>query len=335
MRGINGLPVHLRFSLQSLTSMGTTEQKTAIMQNRFSVASLLLAGAAICAAPVAAQADVHHLVGHPHAAVPHVAVHVGPVHAAVRPAFHPAFRAGVRGGPARGFAHFGRPGFRPLHAAIIGHVGFAHFSPAERLAWTHGRWYHRFWHGRYGWWWYAGGAWFWYNAPVYPYPTDVSDYYYEEPDYNEPAANWYYCYNPPGYYPYVSSCYGPWQPVPAEGYGGYDQGGPDQGGPDQGGPDQGPPPDDQQYGNGQPPPGYYNQGPPPGYNQGPPPGYNQGLPQGYDQGPPPGYNDQGPPPGYNDQGPPPGYDQGPPPGYNDQGPPPGAPGTPNNQQGHQ
>jgi hypothetical protein len=189
-------------------------------------------------------------------------------------------------------SRFAHGAFHPLHAAIIRHVGFAHFTPAERWAWTHGRWYHRWWNGRYGWWWNAGGAWFWYTAPVYPYPTDISDYYYEEPEYNEPGPAWYYCYNPPGYYPYVPYCNGPWRPVPAEGYG-YDQGGPDQG-PVPGG--------QQQYEDQQAPPPGYGQGPPGYYNQGPPPGYQQGPPPGYDQGPPPGYDEQGPPPG--EQGPP-------------------------------
>jgi hypothetical protein len=30
-----------------------------------------------------------------------------------------------------------------------------------------------------------------------------------------PAATWYYCDNPQGYYPYVRSCNQPWQSVPA------------------------------------------------------------------------------------------------------------------------
>lgn len=240
---------------------------------RIPLATLFLAGASLgLVTPSLAQ----HPVAHAPAVHAHPAAHPAPFH---RPApFHVA-----------------RPGFHALHAALVAHVPFARFTPAQRAVWTHGTWFHRWWNGRYGWWWDAGGVWFWYGAPVYPYPTVVSDYYYEEPESNEPPA-WYYCYNPPGYYPYVPTCYGQWQPVPAQGYGGDDQG---------------PPPSDQSqsYGNGQ--------GRPPGYGQGPPPDY-------YDQGPPPGY-EQGPP-GY-EQGPPPGYDQGPPPGYDggDQQPP-------NNQQ---
>ncbi len=35
--------------------------------------------------------------------------------------------------------------------------------------------------------------------------------------YAQPYARqvWYYCSNPPGYYPYVGQCYAPWQAVPA------------------------------------------------------------------------------------------------------------------------
>ena len=308
-----------------------------IMRNtyRISLGALLLAGGTLFAAVPCLAEDtvVHHPAAHP------------------RPAVRPAPFRGVRFG-----ARFGRPAFHPLHAAIFAHRSFARFTPAERLAWTHGRWFHRSWHGRFGWWWNAGGVWFWYDAPVYPYPTVVSDNYYEEPDYDQAAPAWYYCYNPPGYYPYVPVCRGQWRPVAAampEGYGN------DQGGPDQGPPpgashgmnnEEGPPPSEGPGDEQGPPPGYEQgppgneQGPPPGYyqgpsgdEQGPPPGYYQGPP-GYEQGPPPGYNqgppggDQGPPSGY-DQGPPPGYDQGSPPG-DDQGPPPNDDqGPPNNQQG--
>src|ERR1700731_299688 len=246
---------------------------------RISLTAMLLAGSAFAASASLAQSE-HHPAAHP-AARPGQA-HAAPFHAArlgfrpvkSRPA-RPGFRAGTVRAPAR-FA--GR--LHPLHAILGRHLNFAHFTAAERALWTRGRWSHRWWNGRYGWWWNAGGIWFWYNAPAYPYPTVVSDNYYEEPEYNESGPTWWYCYNPAGYYPYVPSCYGQWTPVPAQGAGpGY--------GEEQGGQDQGPPPDEGQY-NGQ--------------DQGPPPGYGQ-PPQGNDQGPPPSYN-EGPPPG-NDQGPPP------------------------------
>jgi hypothetical protein len=44
------------------------------------------------------------------------------------------------------------------------------------------------------------------------FPPYYGDYGYAAP---YPTENWYYCYNPPGYYPYVGQCYGPWQLVPA------------------------------------------------------------------------------------------------------------------------
>jgi hypothetical protein len=204
------------------------------------------------------------------------------------------------------------------------HRDFGHFSPAERQNWTGGRW-NRSWHnGRFGWWWLAGGAWYFYDVPVYPYPGYVSDYYADDDSgpANPGGPAWYYCQNPPGYYPYVQTCAVPWQPVPAGGPGGY--------GPSPGA-SNGPP---------APEPGYAEE---PNNNPGPPPGYQQGPPgyQGPPAGPPPDGQDQGddqPPPGY--QGPlgyppggsppqnqggdqPPGYPPGPPPGS--QPPPPDGP----------
>lgn len=249
----------------------------------------VLGGSALMGAPSFAQDDWH---GAPHPASARHGAHPGAVHP----------------GPFRPGALHVR--FHPLHAVITAHRDFAHFTPVERAAWTHGRWSHRLWHGRWGWWWYAGGAWFWYNTPVYPYPTVVSSDYYEDNDDDQAGpATWYYCYNPAGYYPYVPRCNGPWRPVPGNMGGGYDN--------QQGGPDMGYGPSDED--NGPPPGGGY--GPPrgPGGANGPPASMNDQGPPGSDQGPP-GYYDQGPP-GY-DQGPPPGYDQGGPPG-DDEGPPPG------------
>jgi hypothetical protein len=76
-------------------------------------------------------------------------------------------------------------------------------------------------HGYYGGWWpgiYWGGLalaglpWYPYNyypqpstvvqqAPVYVQPQQQDDYY------------WYYCENPKGYYPYISSCQSGWMKV--------------------------------------------------------------------------------------------------------------------------
>jgi hypothetical protein len=191
----------------------------------------------------------------------------------------PGHWGGPHGGPG------GHPSFH------FSHHDFGHFTPFEHQAWVGGSWNHAWHNGRFGWWWFAGGAWYFYDAPIYPYPSYVSDYYVDEGE-NGPGQNWYYCNNPPGYYPYVRSCAMPWQAVPATPP------------PPAPGPGYGPPPGAM----GGPPPGY---GPPPSAPGGPPPGY-----QGPDNVP--GPNDQ-PPPGYNGPGnlPPPPQNGAPPQnGYN-------------------
>jgi hypothetical protein len=45
------------------------------------------------------------------------------------------------------------------------------------------------------------------------YGPDYGYYSYSEP--YAAGQSWYYCSNPPGYYPYVTQCYAPWQVVPA------------------------------------------------------------------------------------------------------------------------
>lgn len=246
-------------------------------------AGLLLGGA--LAAPAVALADhkddvrAHVRVGpagHPHAVVRMDRFHRVPP--GIRAHGFPR-RVTVRVNPFRG-----RLGWR-----------VSRFTPRERAMWTHGRWWHGRRGGRLGWWWWAGGGWYFYPAPVYPYPDYVSETIYDEPssDYDD---YWYYCRNPRGYYPYVQTCRGAWQPVPAQPDAGYGGG----------------------YGNGD----QYAPGNQMGPNdQGPPDGYG---PQD-DQGPPDGYgpDDQGPQGGYgpDDQGPPDGNgpdDQGSP----DEGPPP-------------
>ncbi len=91
------------------------------------------------------------------------------------------------------------------------------------------------WHGGYGHgggWYGYGPYWGWgwpyyygygygYDYPYdYGYPYDYSAYpptYQSSPGpaAQQAPATWYYCTNPRGYYPYVQSCSGPWQPVPA------------------------------------------------------------------------------------------------------------------------
>jgi hypothetical protein len=80
--------------------------------------------------------------------------------------------------------------------------------------WHGGRWFHGDHGGRAGWWWVVGGLWYFYPAPVYPYPA-APETVYVGPAAPVPAAQYYYwCGRPAGYYPYVSGCHVPWQPVP-------------------------------------------------------------------------------------------------------------------------
>jgi hypothetical protein len=95
--------------------------------------------------------------------------------------FHGGFRGGFRGGFHSGF-------------------GFGIYSCSPFLGWP-----------------------FDYSLPCgyYPYPGDF--YSFPEDGGAYPAvpaglprgAYWYYCDDPRGYYPHVTSCAGPWRPIPA------------------------------------------------------------------------------------------------------------------------
>jgi hypothetical protein len=85
--------------------------------------------------------------------------------------------------------------------------------------WRGGGWRGGGWRGGIGlgWGWpYYWGAPYYGGWPYY-YPPPV----YETPVYQAPAPiapqapTWYYCDNPPGYYPNVQSCPSPWRQVPA------------------------------------------------------------------------------------------------------------------------
>ena len=88
--------------------------------------------------------------------------------------------------------------------------------------------------GRFGYWFVVDGIWYFYDQPIYPYPTFVPEIVYipeedyeppvyvdappEAPPapYGQPATYYYYfCQDTQTYYPYVTSCASPWQPVPA------------------------------------------------------------------------------------------------------------------------
>jgi len=125
------------------------------------------------------------------------------------------------------------------------------FSAIELEHWRGGQWRNSCFGGRCGWWWFAGGQWYFYERPIYPYPLVVSEIAFVEPVppavivapapayvapppavYGAPPApvyaappapaplapppqKYYYCDNPPGYYPTVPSCPTPFREVPA------------------------------------------------------------------------------------------------------------------------
>jgi hypothetical protein len=70
--------------------------------------------------------------------------------------------------------------------------------------------------------WYGPGYGYPYGPPVYvpppvyaPPPVYVTPPVYVVPQGPAPAQSWYYCDNPPGYYPNVPSCNSSWRQVPA------------------------------------------------------------------------------------------------------------------------
>jgi len=111
---------------------------------------------------------------------------------------------------------------------------YAHFTTHESALWRRGAWRREFHDGRFGYWFVVDGIWYFYDQPIYPYPTFVPEIVYipeedyeppvyvdappEAPPapYGQPATYYYYfCQDTQTYYPYVTSCASPWQPVPA------------------------------------------------------------------------------------------------------------------------
>jgi len=127
------------------------------------------------------------------------------------------------------------------HGHFYGH-DYVHFTVHERDLWHRGAWHHEFHSGRYGWWYAVDGIWYFYAEPIYPYPTYIPDVVYlpEEEDEvpppvyadaappepvppepappaqygQQPIYYYYFCPDAQTYYPYVTSCASPWQPVP-------------------------------------------------------------------------------------------------------------------------
>ena len=103
------------------------------------------------------------------------------------------------------------------------HGDIRFFDDHDRELWRAGRWEHVIHDGRLGWWWVAAGGWYFYPAPIYPYPDPYAPPVAVAMPPAPPAGQglppqpkfWYHCSAPDGYYPYVASCPGSWQAVPA------------------------------------------------------------------------------------------------------------------------
>lgn len=122
------------------------------------------------------------------------------------------------------------------HRRFHGH-DISFFTIEEREIWQTGYWRQEWHNGRFGWWWYAGGVWYLYEQPILPYPMFVSEFSIIENSPLPPSSNtvpmpppvpssftapspqtttpnsYFYCDNPPGYYPVVMRCNVPYRPV--------------------------------------------------------------------------------------------------------------------------
>ena len=67
-----------------------------------------------------------------------------------------------------------------------------------------------FWWGGPGWW---GPGYPYYDYPGYSYPYYAPPVYVQPEPPAPPPAYWYYCQNPPGYYPYIQVCPPGWMTV--------------------------------------------------------------------------------------------------------------------------
>jgi hypothetical protein len=113
-------------------------------------------------------------------------------------------------------------------AQPVWHGEIQRFHEHDLRVWRGGSWWHGWHAGRFGWWWIAGGVWYGYPAPIYPYPdpytppvivqapsaAPLSPQAPPPAQPQTPAGVWYYCAQPPGYYPYVPTCPSGWQAVP-------------------------------------------------------------------------------------------------------------------------
>jgi hypothetical protein len=126
--------------------------------------------------------------------------------------------------------------FAAFSATDVAHAAHSGAHIAVRHGMHHGQGWG--WHGRgYGWGFgFYAAAWPWFYPGYYGYAVPVFPYsFYSEQaaapvEYIElnpaaspapatgdnPSNDWYFCQSPEGYYPYVKTCAGGWQKVPAQ-----------------------------------------------------------------------------------------------------------------------
>jgi len=184
--------------------MITAEKSPRLLRGKYLIGTLLLS-----ASMTVAWANQKSVPAHAAAPALHAAGPVG----------HPGFGpGGIHGGPGgfhgdHAFAHDVGPrvAFREHDVHRFGHD--------DLVRWRGGHWNRTCFDGRCGWWWFAGGQWYFYDSPIYPYPVVVSNVAYVAPvaaapviavaaplTVAPPPKLYYYCDNPPGYYPQVANC---------------------------------------------------------------------------------------------------------------------------------
>lgn len=95
------------------------------------------------------------------------------------------------------------------------HGEIGRFHEHDLDLWRGGRWHHGRHQGRSGWWWVVAGVWYFYPGRVEPYPDPYQPPVVVLPPLVAAPHYWYYCSNPPGYYPYIPRCAIGWQRIPA------------------------------------------------------------------------------------------------------------------------
>jgi hypothetical protein len=128
--------------------------------------------------------------------------------------FHGGGFGGFHGGGMGGF----HGGFAGMHGGGFGgfHGGGFHGGGFHEGGFHDGGFHgDRFHDGRFGRDGFRDNRFFFGGAFAYPYGWDYSSGYGNY-DYSQPYASqtWYYCWDPAGYYPYVTQCNTGWQAVP-------------------------------------------------------------------------------------------------------------------------